>query len=209
MKIFSDLDGTLIDVAPRHYGVYSELVEQFGGQALAQTVYWDLKRKKTRWSELLPLSKLSADIEPQFLAAFIEKIENPRYLRIDRLFPGALIALTAMQAASDELYIVSLRRQPERLKHQLQELGILQYFAEVLSGHSENDGYDVKIRLIQNKLQGGKGMIIGDTEADIITGKELGLTTVAVTSGLRAEQFLRALQPDHIVANVGDIKDVL
>lgn len=207
-KIFCDLDGTLIDVAPRHYRVYSEMVSQMGGRALAQDIYWDLKRKKTKWMELLPLSQLSADIETEFLQGFIQKIESPEYLRIDQPFPGALVALDKL-SAENECYLVSLRRNRENLLREITDLDLARHFIEVLTGHSESDGYDVKIALIKDKLGDSRGVIIGDTEADIITGKQLGLKTFAVTSGIRDEQFLRALEPDYLVSGIEKIPTLL
>jgi beta-phosphoglucomutase-like phosphatase (HAD superfamily) len=55
MKIFFDLDGTLIDVAPRHYHVYSEVVTELGRTPLAQSVYWRLERalRHETWAKVL------------------------------------------------------------------------------------------------------------------------------------------------------------
>ena len=49
-----------------------------------------------------------------------------------------------------------------------------------------------------------KGMIIGDTEADIITGKNLGLYSIGVLSGIRSEDFLKKLNPDLIIKSIKD-----
>jgi phosphoglycolate phosphatase-like HAD superfamily hydrolase len=86
---------------------------------------------------------------------------------------------------------------------ELDYLGLTPHFAEILTGHSETDGYDVKIELIKEKLGNDEGLIIGDTEADIIAGKQLGLQTFAVTSGIRDRAFLEAIEPDHVLDSVG------
>lgn len=200
MKVFCDLDGTLIDISTRHYKVYSELVNSFKGNAVDKATYWDLKRKKTKWIELLPMSSLPATLESDFLSAFISKIEDVSYLEIDKPFEGVFESLDLLKQ-KHQLYLVSLRRNENNLKQELAWLGLQSHFDEVLSGHSENDGYDVKIALIKERLRGEAGAIIGDTEADIVAGKELGLTTIAVTSGIRDEQFLTELKPDYLVAS--------
>ena len=201
MKVFCDLDGTLIDVSVRNYRVYTEVVELFGGQPLDKDIYWDLKRRKTKWPELLPMSELLPDIEKQFLDEFIKKIESPDYLKLDTLFPGALDALDSI-AHTHECYLVSLRRNRRNLLEELAWLQLAPHFKSVLTGHSESDGYDVKIALIKEVLGDDRGVIIGDTEADIVTGKELGMHTVAVTSGIRDEQFLNALHPDYTATGI-------
>jgi phosphoglycolate phosphatase-like HAD superfamily hydrolase len=205
--IFFDLDGTLIDVEPRHYRVYGELVHKYAGKPLPQKEYWVLKRKKTRWPELLPLSGIPPEKLGVFLQDFIQRIEDPAYLETDQLFPGAGQLLKDM-SVNHTCYLVSLRRQPERLKSQLDALGVSGYFAEILSGHSETDGYDVKIELIKNVLGDKTGTMVGDTEADIMTAKNLGLMSVAVLSGIRDREFLEALHPDYVFDSVTELKEL-
>jgi phosphoglycolate phosphatase len=209
MKIFFDLDGTLLDVAPRHYRVYSEVTREMGGAPMEQPAYWDLKRKKAKWAQILPLSGLSVDSEGAFLEKFIRKIEDPSYLEKDQLFPGSLEALRSLHGRGVACYLVSLRRQSERLRKQLEDLGVATYFTEILSGHSETDGSDVKGLLIAAQHPGPGDYIIGDTEADILTGKQLGLHTVAVLSGIRDEGFLRALSPDYVVSDSSKLPAIL
>jgi phosphoglycolate phosphatase len=210
MLVFCDLDGTLLDPAPRHYRVYSEVARALGGEPLPQPEYWDLKRSKAKWNVILPLSKLDASQEPEFLKLFIEKIEDPAYLDMDPLLPGAEIALRYLEEKGATVYLVSLRRQQERLRTQLERIGVAKYFTEILSGHSESDGVDVKSAIIAEQLQGSTdGVIIGDTEADIATGKKLGLRTIAVSSGLRNESLIRELHPDHVLPGIGDLPTVL
>ncbi len=208
LKIFCDLDGTLIDVEPRHYRVYEELIRSYSGQPLAQAEYWDLKRKKTKWPELLQASNVPVNQLETFLNSFIGKIEAPEYLKIDKLFPGALSTLDSL-SQKHQCYLVSLRRNREALLEQLNWLSLSSHFEEALTGHSETDGSDVKIALIESALGKNKGAIIGDTEADILAGKKLGLQTFAVWSGLRDKQFLAALQPDHLLAGISEVKDFL
>lgn len=204
LKVFFDLDGTLLDVSERNYRVYCEVTEQFHGTPLAKDEYWELKRKKAKWPELLPFSKLDPSIEAEFLKVFIAKIEDPKYLELDILYPDTLNVLQEVSSKC-ECRLVSLRRNEANLLEELDRLKIKDAFVEILSGHSESDGYDKKIDLIKSRLGSDKGVIIGDTEADIITGKNLGLTTIAVLSGIRDQKFLEALDPDYLLDNVGDI----
>lgn len=207
MKVFCDLDGTLLDVAPRHYRVYQETVREFHGIPISQSKYWDQKRRKVTWPTLLNESKLSQEIELKFLDSFIKKIEDPNYLSNDELFPQSIAALETLKR-NHELYLVSLRRSEKNLTDQINNLGLKPYFTHILSGHSEADGYDKKIELIKTILGSDRGVIIGDTEADVIAGKELGLMTIAVTSGIRDEQFLAKLNPDYLVNHIGDINEL-
>lgn len=208
MKIFCDLDGTLIDVTSRHYRVYSETIAEFNGTPLSKDAYWNLKRQKTKWDEILRLSHVSSTIEAEFLLRFIDKIEDPQYLKMDTLLPGAVETLESLLKIG-ECYLVTLRRNRENVLEELDLLDLKKHFTEVLTGHSENDGYDVKIALIKDKLLDERGVIIGDTEADIMAGKELGLKTFAVTSGIRDEVFLAAMEPDYVVSSIDKVPELL
>ena len=204
LKIFFDLDGTLLDVSARNYTVYSELVNEFEGTPLNKDSYWKLKRKKAKWPELLPKSGLSPDIEKAFLERFIVRIEAPQYLKSDVLFSESRRVLEDLSSRFD-CCLVSLRRNEMNLLEELKRLNIYNYFDKVLSGHSESDGYDKKIDLIRNEIGSHKAVIIGDTEADIVTGRTLAMTTVALTSGIRDEQFLAALSPDYMIDRIGEL----
>lgn len=208
MKIFCDLDGTLIDVSNRHYLVYSEMIHEFGGSPLSKDEYWQLKRQKIKWNKLLPMSGLKDGVEPAFLEGFIKKIEDPKYLELDTLFPESLNALNTFLRIG-QCYLVSLRRNRVNLLQEIERLDLSGHFTDVLTGHSENDGYDVKIALIKDRVQNDEALIVGDTEADIITGKELGFKTFAVTSGIRDKQFLADLKPDHLVKGIEEVAEIL
>lgn len=209
MKIFFDLDGTLVDVLPRHYRVYSETVTAFGGKPLGKDEYWDLKRAKTLWPEILSKSGLDPNIKESFLQDFIKKIESPAYLAMDELIPGARQVLDGLYK-TDELFLVSLRRNAGNLNEEVQRLELGSYFQKILSAHSETDGSDKKTELIKNELHQGKpALIVGDTEADIKTGKQLGLTTVAVLSGIRNKGFLDNLKPDYMINDIGEFTAIV
>lgn len=206
LKIFFDLDGTLIDVSKRHYKVYSEIVTEFGGRPLHKDRYWSLKRAKTGWPELLAQSGLKTDTQHDFLEAFIARIEDPAYLELDTLLPETEETLRAA-SRSHTCYLVSLRRNKQNLLDEVQRLGIGTYFAEILSAHSESDGSDKKTELMKHKLEPNEtALVVGDTEADIKAGKTLGLTTVAVLSGIRSDAFLAKLAPDFIITGVEDLQ---
>jgi phosphoglycolate phosphatase-like HAD superfamily hydrolase len=205
LKIFFDLDGTLIDVSLRHHRVYSEIVTALNGKPLDKDTYWELKRAKTAWPELLQKSGLSPDVLPVFLERFIATIEQPEYLRADTLFPDALATVKHL-ATRHACYLVSLRRNHQNLLLEIQWLGLTKHFKKILTGHSETDGSDKKAELIAGELQPDESaIIVGDTEADIKTGQQLGLTTVALLSGIRSKDFLAALNPDHILQSVEEL----
>ena len=208
MKIFCDFDGTLCNVEKRHYRVYSEVTKIYGGTPLNATDYWGLKRKKTDWEEILNLSNLSALIKDEYLDKFRNLIEDLDYLKEDELFHGVREILLLL-SSTNTVILVSLRRKPTNLRKQLKWLGIESCFSKVLTAHSEADGYDKKIELIKQEMDDRDAVIVGDTEADVVTGKELGMKTIAVLSGIRTRSFLESMDPDYIIDDFSKIISVL
>jgi phosphoglycolate phosphatase-like HAD superfamily hydrolase len=205
--VIFDLDGTLIDVSARHYFVYRKVTNEFNGQALTKREYWRLKRDKTDWPELLKKSKISVDKLGDFLSKFIDLIEQPEQLKMDSLFPEAKKTLEGLYGY--DLYLISLRRQNEMLNWQLSRLGLRKYFREVISGHSDFEGSHLKAGIIKALLKENKGLVIGDTEADINAAKEASCLSVAVLSGIRSKKVLESLQPDFLVENVGELPKII
>jgi len=202
MPIFLDLDGTLVDVAPRHYRVYKRVVDGFGGKPLAFEDYWPKKRQKVPWETLIAESGLSLE-KDVFLAPFIELIESQEELRADQLFPMTLELLTKL-AKHDDLYLLTLRRRQEPLEYQLEQLGLKPFFKKILFGHTDAEGYQKKVELARSVGANGTIAWIGDTEADILAAQEIGATVYAVKSGIRDEKFLDELKPDHLVDSFAD-----
>ena len=203
--IFFDLDGTIIDVSIRHHTVYKECIEECGGRPLDRAVYWRQKRAKVSWSDLLVESDVGANLLPQFMDKFIAKIEAPAYLTLDTVVPGALEALHTLP---HKKYLVSLRRSEAALTKELKNLGLITEFEQVLSGHTEQEGADLKVALIK-PLGITEAVLIGDTEADILAAQRLGFRSVAVLSGIRNRQILADLKPDHIIQGISGLPALL
>ncbi len=78
-------------------------------------------------------------------------------------------------------------------------------FDDVLSGIEENkDRWQIKVDLINNcGLEEKKGIIIGDTDTEIIAAKKLGFESIAVTNGIRNKSFLTDTK--NICSNINEI----
>lgn len=188
-----DLDGTLIDVSQRHHAVYRDVLDELGEPAIPFERYWALKRADTPWAEIL-----GNGLEKEFLARFRERIEQPSYLALDRLFPFTRPALDAL--AAHELYLLTLRRSPEALQDQLDRLDLARHFKAVVSGERKRE----LIATIP-----GREFVVGDTEADVAAAREVGAISVAVASGIRNETVLRRAEPDHLADDISVLPKLL
>jgi phosphoglycolate phosphatase len=196
-------------VRERHYATYRSAVEAFGGRPLDAGRYWARKRRGIRWAELLVQSEVAAGREAAFLERFVARIEAPPSLRMDRLFPGVPETLDALRLRGDRLVLLSLRRSPEALLRQVHDLGIAGAFERICSGQEHAEGHRSKVHLIRQVQPGPWAVLVGDTEADVLAAKQLGLPSVGVSSGLRTRGYLRRVGADVVMDGVHQLPAVL
>jgi phosphoglycolate phosphatase len=207
LKLCFDADGTVLDVSGRHHRVYARTVGLLGGKPLTRGKYWQLRRRDTDWPQILVESGVKPELLSAFLQRFIERIESPDMLAMDRLVVDGEASLRRL---SDQhcLYLVSLRRSGPDLMDELHRLRIRKYFDRVLVGYTDAAAYRNKVELIA-RIPDFDGIVIGDTEADILAAKELNLMSVAVLSGIRGIEYLRTLEPDFIVGGIRDVPGLI
>jgi phosphoglycolate phosphatase len=211
MIIYLDLAGPVLDVSTRYWHVYRDVLAQLGKSALPLAEYWALKRARTPVADILRRTGAD-DVLDVYTRMRIARIETRRYLEYDRVSPGARDALAAL-GREHRLVVVTLRRSAEALDGELERLELTPLFDRVLSSDEQRTPrWRVKVELIRSGdgYQAGKvGMIVGDTETDIMAGKELGLRTVGVLSGIRVRERLEAVEPDVLLSSIVELVPLL
>jgi phosphoglycolate phosphatase len=198
-----------VDVRERHYRTYRSAVEALGGRPLGPSAYWLLKRRGTGWAELLARSRLRPGQQGAFLERFLAQVEAPASLRLDRLFPGVPELLDVRRRRGDRLFLVSLRRSAPAFQAQVAELGIRELFERVCFGHTEAAAHVQKARLIRRIGFGSPAAVVGDTEADILAARALGLAPIGVASGMRNRGYLQRLGPQVVVGRIAQVPAAL
>ena len=192
----------------RHYRTYRSAVAPLGGRPLGATPYWRLKRRGARPAEVLSRSEVAPARQEEFLERFLERIEAPASLALDRLFPGVEQTLAALARRGDRLVLLSLRRSAGAFLDQLEALGIAGAFERVDSGQVSADGRLAKIHLVERAGFGPAAAVVGDTEADVGAARALGLASVAVTTGLRNRSYLVGAGAGAVVDRIGQVPAV-
>jgi phosphoglycolate phosphatase-like HAD superfamily hydrolase len=194
-----DLDGTIVDCSARHYACYADLAQEAGCRALGPQAYWSMKRLRRSWSDILRASGAPIDAS-RFSAAFIERIERPHYLALDRLFPDANDAMQRLGSFAKKKILATMRRSQQALPKQLERLALRDYFDLVIARGS-TDITD-KGALVQQAMQISSGQCawIGDTEEDVSGARRIGAFSCIVSCGLRDRALLEAEKPD-VIAN--------
>lgn len=198
--LFIDLDGTILDASSRLYQIHQETLKSLGINTLySREEYLALKRTRTPEEKII--SFIPESQKRDFYLQQQEKhMEDWAYLEKDILFPWSKAALEQLRK-QNRIILCTRRKNAEFLLRQLQHFGLKELF------HDTIISFDKKAEKIKRhpSFVKEKAVIIGDTEADIETGKLLGIKTVAVLSGYRNKEFLLKYQPDLIIENIQEL----
>ncbi len=210
MTVFFDLDGPILDVSRKYWKVHKDVLVELGKSYLAKDEYWHLKRTRTPVPDIL--SGLGAqDIADEYMRMRIARIETRQYVKYDRVWAGVREALVAL-GRDHRLVLVTLRRSAEALNGQLEHLNLTPLFDRVLSsGEQRTPRWGIKVDLIRSEgyQAGMPGIIVGDTETDILAGKQLGLRTVGVLCGIRTREHLEAAGADIVLSSLVEVLPLL
>ena len=114
---------------------------------------------------------------------------------MDTLFDDVLPAFSKLKQ-NYNLVILTRRLNETNTVEQYHRLGLKKY-AElmIVSGDKKE-----RMQAIPNLV-----VFVGDTENDILPANEIGVKSIAVTTGIRSEEKLRTYNPSAIINSISDI----
>ena len=181
-----DLDGTLIDAKPRQVAALAALLDPELG--IDGDRLWELKRDGLTTRAALRRLGIDAELAERLSERWVATVENPRWLRLDRLLPGVSATLEALAATETRPLILTARRHADRARDQVASLGLLRWCAEVTVVSPGCAAEEKAAQLVER----GCRALIGDTESDARAAELAGADFAAVTSGQRSREFLLA-----------------
>ncbi|MDQ6990312.1 MAG: HAD hydrolase-like protein, partial [Mariprofundaceae bacterium] len=184
--ILLDLDGPLLDGRRRHYQCYADILTAHGYNPMPIDDYWAMKRERKSRREQLAVSGAES-IYGEFLAEWLERIEDTRYLALDCVQVGAVGVLRKWASEDMEVILVTMRNNRENLMAQLELLGLLSYLSNVVvCKHALGGvGKAMALKRFIPDIDVSSCLWIGDTEADCEAARHLGCRVVLLTEGLR------------------------
>jgi phosphoglycolate phosphatase-like HAD superfamily hydrolase len=204
--IILDLDGPLLDGKFRHYACYSQILQKYGYAPLSLDHYWQMKRARISRREQLAASQADTIYE-DFLQDWLELIEHPNLLALDRLQPNVFHKLEQWRNYGIQLIVITLRSKPENLYHQLTHFGLDTILDQVLTCDHQlgAKGKSSQLKKAIPNLSSQSSLWVGDTEIDIEAARLLGCPIWAVSCGLRTESYLASLSPDFLSSDLTSI----
>ncbi|HEX7182473.1 MAG TPA: HAD family hydrolase [Thermoanaerobaculia bacterium] len=204
-RIFLDLDGPVLDVSERYHRLHCDVVLARGGRPLDREDYWQAKRDQVPEAEILARAGLSSADINSAAAQRLREVETPGYLRLDRPWPWTAAVLEEL-ARFAPLVLVTLRRHPDRLARQLDDLGLERRFDQIVAGAGD-DTPEAKASLLRaGGWDAAAGSVfVGDTEVDVAGGRALGFHTIALRCGIRSPARLEVCEPDSLLDDLRDV----
>ena len=199
MKIFIDLDGTLIDSSDRLYKLFCLLT---GSDALSKKKYWLMKRSRISHEVILNSQyKYSPDDISVFQNRWHGLIESREFIDLDVPHSDIDVTLKRLSAMHD-LHLVTARQDGKMVEYQLQKFGWLNYFSSVLVTERKFE----KCELIQKLEPKKTDWVIGDTGHDGMAAKKLNLKSAVVLNGFLDKNSLLTYMPDLILESFSNFK---
>ncbi len=126
---------------------------------------------------------------------------RPRSLTTARLFPGVRETLEILCAHGKRLAVASTKKGPG-IKRATDHFGITHFFVQLQGSDNlpyKPDPAIVNTILADQQWQRDETIIVGDTDYDVLAGRNAGIATCAVTYGSFSADQLKAFQPDFMI----------
>lgn len=176
MRIF-DFDGTLVDLWPRFHAVFTYLT----GADVDLDTFRISKLANVRDEAVA--RQFGVKLPSGYFANKAIMLEDPRFLRLDRLWLGSSGTLDLFSDA--ETIILSRRRQPGEFQAQLRDLGL----NDILPRAFVTQGS--KLDWVASRFPSADLTVVGDSLADLEIGRIPGARCWMLGCGLTsAERFL-------------------
>lgn len=216
--IFCDFDGPIVDVSDRYYQTYrlglvtvqatyeTQQRAALPLRPLTKQQFWRMKQNRVADRAIAIRSGLPDSLVDEFLQQVTRLVNHPHLLGLDQLQPGSDQAIAQLKRQQMRVVLVTLRH-PRQVQSFLQAHDLSQYIDQVYGVHDIQAAHANRVeqkvellkRAIADQLRQGLSLedawMIGDTEADILAGQATQIQTLALTCGVRSQDYLQTLAP--------------
>jgi pyrophosphatase PpaX len=197
--VLFDLDGTLLDTFDFIYGAFEFAFDEHGVVPLSRESISHLMGG--------PLEEVYRAMAPGYdailLAESHRKFQSDN-LNLVKLFPSTIEVLEALKQSGRKIAAITTRSNVTSIRS-LEITGVVKYFdiiisAEDVENHKPHPEPLFKALDFLN-IETPEAMMVGDTAADIMAGKNAGTKTVAALYGFGGERLI-ALDPDFAIRDL-------
>jgi phosphoglycolate phosphatase len=200
-NIIFDWSGTLIDDVIFTYSATMKVFEKIG---LENITLGKFKKEFT-----LPYMNFYKKFKKDANKEIIDKLfdEELNLINESKLFPETKEVLDFLKQRKIKMIILSSYLQ-ESLEKEIKENNLQNFFLDI------NGGVYNKIQVIaeiihKNSFKPQKTIYVGDMIHDIDAGKKAKVITVAVSHGYQLKQTLLEKNPDFLIENLKELKNII
>jgi HAD superfamily hydrolase (TIGR01549 family) len=208
--ILLDLDGTIVDSKEAYLEAVKTAFKTVGQRMVDAKIVTEIPK---RLEQNLPIKDLLKGIDAQkFLTIYL----NAYYQNTStKTKPIPKISETLKKLSEKaKLALITMRYVPkEKVASELEKFGLAKYFQYIITALDTHDPKPSPEALIkcakQLDIPKCECLVVGDSVADIKAGKNAGIKTVAVLSGIFSRKELKSEKPDLILESVNQLPDFL
>jgi HAD superfamily hydrolase (TIGR01509 family) len=208
--IIIDLDGTLVDSREAYQEALAKALKTFGIKRFDLNLVLEIPR---RLEQNLPIENLLPKINIEnFLKVYLETYYKLAEDKV-KLLPGISKTLEALSKRA-RVALLTMRHAPcEDIEKWLEKVGLAKHFHCVVTALNTRFPKPSPRALIDCArrlgVEVGECAIVGDSVTDIKSGKNAGVKTVAVLSGIFTKEELEKEKPDLIIENINELPNFL
>ncbi len=190
--IIWDFNGTLLDDVEAGISSVNKLLSDRGLATIESAEHY---RRIFRFPIIEYYRSLGFDFDaepyevlaPQWVSLYLENVKRAE------LFPDVRETLEQLRESGVRQVVLSAT-EINMLEGQLRDLGIREYFEEVMGLDNIHAGSKLALaRQWRERNQGVKCLLIGDTDHDVENARELGADCLLICRGHQAPEYLRTL----------------
>ena len=208
-----DVDGTVWDSEKDVYLSFNHTLNTLAGFEITKEEFQKLAGMHlgAMFEKVLPEDKkaFAAEYEKAYKKYYIDE---EHYADATELFPNVKKIIDKFK--NDGYYMAVASSKPKRILDKMMNKFDLKGFNYVLGTEESNFKHKPDpeiVNYIMDNLHVTKeeSVIIGDSKSDILTGKNAGIDTIAVTYGYDKKENLENAKPTFIIDNFGELENII
>jgi pyrophosphatase PpaX len=207
--VLFDLDGTIADTLPLIYEAFDAALTPVLGRRLDDA---EVRALFGPPDNAIIRSLVGDQAAEAAIARYLAVYER-EHRRLAAIFPGMPALLRACRAAGIRLGVVTGKSRQTALLT-LDLLGVRGEFDVIYAGddvHRQKPDPEAVMLALRDldHPPGAPGAFVGDSAADVIAGRAVGLTTIAVMWGSPDHETLLAAHPDVVCQTVAELAEAI
>jgi phosphoglycolate phosphatase/pyrophosphatase PpaX len=203
-----DFDGTLVD---SHKTIYNSTIKALDDLNIQSKINEEVFREMIGKHFVDIFEDMNIPVND--FEEFIQVYKNNYFLFIDdsELYPDAADVLDYLSKKGFKISLLTTKAQDQAEKI-LDHFNIARYF-DVIMGRRNGIAHKpspepLLMICAELNVKPEESLIVGDTEIDILCGRNANTKTCAVTHGYRSEEAILEHSPDFIIKDLNELKEL-